>query len=173
MQEGKRGGRQSGMTDSVDLTENMKEHEGGLHVEGAEAKGNGKRGSENYEHKQIAPLAQAVRHTVKLPDGPSTAMAMEAAQMSGARWLATQLRILIPLLTPALSSAFLVAFIIALREFTIPFILYSSENLVLPVLVWQLFQNGEPARSAALGVLMIAVILPGILALRLFLGRDR
>jgi iron(III) transport system permease protein len=97
----------------------------------------------------------------------------EAAQMSGARWLATQLRILIPLLTPALSSAFLVAFIIALREFTIPFILYSSENLVLPVLVWQLFQNGEPARSAALGVLMIVVILPGILALRLFLVRDR
>ena len=95
----------------------------------------------------------------------------EAAQMSGARWLATQLRILIPLLTPALGSAFLVAFIIALREFTIPFILYSSENLVLPVLVWQLFQNGEPARSAALGVLMIAVVLPGILALRLFLVR--
>jgi len=95
----------------------------------------------------------------------------EAAQMSGARWLATQMRILIPLLTPALGSAFLVAFIIALREFTIPFILYSSENLVLPVLVWQLFQNGEPARSAALGVLMIAVVLPGILALRLFLVR--
>ena len=97
----------------------------------------------------------------------------EAAQMSGARWLATQLRILIPLLTPALSSAFLVAFIIALREFTIPFILYSSENLVLPVLVWQLFQNGEPARSAALGVLIIVVILPGILALRLLLMRER
>ena len=97
----------------------------------------------------------------------------EAAEMSGARWLATQLRILIPLLTPALGSAFLVAFIIALREFTIPFILYSSENLVLPVLVWQLFQNGEPARSAALGVLMIVVILPGILALRLFLVRGK
>ena len=94
----------------------------------------------------------------------------EAAEMSGARWLATQLRILVPLLAPALGSAFLVAFIIALREFTIPFILYSSENLVLPVLVWQLFQNGEPARSAALGVLMIAVILPGVYALRLFLG---
>ncbi len=95
----------------------------------------------------------------------------EAAEMSGARWLATQMRILLPLLAPALGSAFLVAFIIALREFTIPFILYSSENLVLPVLVWQLFQNGEPARSAALGVMIIAVILPGIFALRLFLTR--
>jgi hypothetical protein len=38
-------------------------------------------------------------------------------------------------------------------------------------MVWQLFQNGEPARSAALGVLMIGVILPGILALRMFLVR--
>ena len=97
----------------------------------------------------------------------------EAADMSGARWLATQLRILIPLLAPTLGSAFLVAFIIALREFTIPFILYSSENLVLPVLIWQLFQNGEPARSAALGVLMIAAILPGIFALRLLLTRRK
>jgi iron(III) transport system permease protein len=95
----------------------------------------------------------------------------EASEVSGARWLATQMRILIPLLTPALGSAFLVAFIIALREFTIPFILYSSENVVLPVMVWQLFQNGEPARSAALGVVMIGVILPGILALRMFLVR--
>ena len=95
----------------------------------------------------------------------------EAAEMSGARWLATQWRILMPLLAPALGSAFLVAFIVALREFTIPFILYSSENVVLPVMVWQLFQNGEPARSAALGVMMIAVILPAIFALRLFLTR--
>jgi iron(III) transport system permease protein len=91
----------------------------------------------------------------------------EAASMSGARWLATQIRVLIPLLLPTLSSAFLVIFIIGLREFTIPFVLNSPDNLVLPVLVWQLFQSGQPAPSAALGTIMILIALPMILMARM------
>ncbi len=90
----------------------------------------------------------------------------EAGEMSGARWLAVQTRILLPLIAPALGSAFLIVFIIGMREFTIPFVLASQDNLVLPVLVWQLFQNGQPAPSAALGTLMILMVLPLI-----FLGR--
>ena len=96
----------------------------------------------------------------------------EAAEMSGARWLATQTRILLPLIAPALASAFLIVFIIGLREFTIPFVLASQDNLVLPVLVWQLFQNGQPAPSAALGTLMIAMVLPMIFLMRRLLRRD-
>ncbi len=90
----------------------------------------------------------------------------EAAAMAGARWLATQVRVLIPLLIPTLSSAFLVIFIIGLREFTIPFVLSSPDNLVLPVLVWQLFQSGQPAPSAALGVIMILIAAPIIIFAR-------
>lgn len=90
----------------------------------------------------------------------------EAAEMSGARWLATQTRVLLPLLAPALSSAFLVIFIVGLREFTIPFVLGSPDNLVLPVLVWQLFQSGQPAPSAALGTLMILIAAPIIMLSR-------
>ena len=90
----------------------------------------------------------------------------EAAEMSGARWLTTQVRILLPLLRPALVSGFALVFIVGLREFTIPLLLYSPDNLVLSVLVWQLFQNGQPAPSAALGAMMIVLVFPLIFALR-------
>jgi iron(III) transport system permease protein len=94
----------------------------------------------------------------------------EAAEVSGARWLSTQLRIVLPLLSPALMASFLLLFIVGLREFTIPFVLHSQENVVLSVLIWQLFQNGQPAASAALGSMMIALVLPMIFVFRRFVA---
>jgi iron(III) transport system permease protein len=94
----------------------------------------------------------------------------EAAEVSGARWLSTQLRIVLPLLSPALMASFLLLFIVGLREFTIPFVLHSQENVVLSVLIWQLFQNGQPAASAALGSMMIAMVLPMIFVFRRFVA---
>ena len=70
------------------------------------------------------------------------------------------------LLMPALGAAFLLVFILGLREFTIPFVLQSQENLMLPVLVWTLFQSGQPGPSAALGALMIALAVPTLFLLR-------
>jgi iron(III) transport system permease protein len=90
----------------------------------------------------------------------------EAAETSGATWLMTQVRIVVPLLSPALLASFLLIFIVGLREFTIPFVLASQDNLVLSVLIWQLFQNGKPDSSAALGALMIVMVLPMIVLAR-------
>jgi iron(III) transport system permease protein len=93
----------------------------------------------------------------------------EASSAAGARWLTTQTRILLPLILPGLVSAFLLLFIIGMREFTIPFVLYSQENVVMSVLIWQFFQGGEPARSAALATLMIAMVLPLLMFARRYL----
>jgi iron(III) transport system permease protein len=93
----------------------------------------------------------------------------EASQASGARWFTTQTRIVLPLILPGLMSVFILLFIIGMREFTIPFILYSQENVVLSVLIWQFFQGGDPARSAALAVFMIALVLPLIVFARRYL----
>ncbi len=90
----------------------------------------------------------------------------EASEMSGATWLVTQTRIVLPLLSPALLASFLLIFIVGLREFTIPFVLASQDNLVLSVLIWQLFQNGQPGPSAALGSLIIVMVLPMIMLAR-------
>ena len=94
----------------------------------------------------------------------------EASSVSGARWLTTQARVLLPLVLPALTSGFILLFIIGVREFTIPLVLYSQENVVLSVLLWQLFQNGQPAPSAALGTIIIAVVLPVIFVTRRILS---
>jgi ABC-type Fe3+ transport system permease subunit len=56
-----------------------------------------------------------------------------------------------------------------MREFTIPFVLYSQENVVMSVLIWQFFQGGEPARSAALATLMIVMVLPLVVFARRYL----
>ncbi len=61
------------------------------------------------------------------------------------------MRIVALLLLPALMSGFLLVFIVGTREFTIPLVLHSPENIVLPVLLWQLFQNGQPMPSAGAG----------------------
>jgi iron(III) transport system permease protein len=94
----------------------------------------------------------------------------EASEAAGARWLTTQLRILLPLILPGLVSAFLLLFIIGMQEFTIPFVLYSQDNVVMSVLIWQFFQGGEPGRSAALAVVMIVLVLPLVVFARRYLA---
>jgi iron(III) transport system permease protein len=95
----------------------------------------------------------------------------DAAVVCGAQWLATQRRILIPLVMPALAAGFILLFIVGVREFTIPLVLYSPDNVVLSVLLWQLFQSGQPALSAALASIIIAVVLPMIFMARRLLAR--
>jgi iron(III) transport system permease protein len=95
----------------------------------------------------------------------------EASAASGARWIATQRRVLLPLLLPALSAGFILLFIVGVREFTLPLVLYSQENVVLSVLLWQLFQSGQPAPSAALASIIVAVVLPVIFIARRTLAR--
>ena len=97
----------------------------------------------------------------------------EASATSGARWLATQRRVLLPLLLPALASGFILLFIVGVREFTIPLVLYSPDNVVLSVLLWQMFSSGQPALSSALASIIIVVVIPVIfLARRTFVRRS-
>jgi iron(III) transport system permease protein len=93
----------------------------------------------------------------------------EASAASGAKWLSTQLRVVVPLLLPALMSGFILIFIVSMREFTIPLVLYSPENVVLPVLLWQLFQAGHPAPSAALATFIMLMVVPMIFLARRYL----
>jgi iron(III) transport system permease protein len=95
----------------------------------------------------------------------------EASAASGARWLATMRRVLVPLMLPALAAGFILLFIVGVREFTIPLVLYSPDNVVLSVLLWQLFQSGQPAASAALASIIIAVVLPVVFLARRTLVR--
>ncbi|MDQ2736676.1 MAG: iron ABC transporter permease [Pseudomonadota bacterium] len=94
----------------------------------------------------------------------------EASAASGATWNTTQLRIVLPLLLPAMASGFILLFIVGIREFTIPLVLYTQDNVVLSVLLWHLFSGGRTMEAAALATLIIAFVIPVLLVARRLLA---
>lgn len=96
----------------------------------------------------------------------------EAADVAGARWIGTILRIVLPLLSPALLANFVLLFIVGFREFTLPVILQSQDNMVLSVIMWTLFVSNKTADAAAVGTLIVICVVPVIVfGRRLLLGR--
>jgi iron(III) transport system permease protein len=90
----------------------------------------------------------------------------EASSASGARWLATQWRILLPLMLPSIASGFILLFITGVREFTMGLILYSQDNVVLSVLLWRLYESGQAGPSAALATIIIVLVIPVVFVAR-------
>jgi iron(III) transport system permease protein len=81
----------------------------------------------------------------------------EAARVSGASWTRTMRRVTLPLVQPSLLAAWLVLFIMAMQEVSSSILLYTSRTIVLPVAVFDLWQNGNSSDVAALGFLQLAV----------------
>jgi iron(III) transport system permease protein len=81
----------------------------------------------------------------------------EAARVSGATWTRTMRRVTLPLVQPSLLAAWLVLFIMAMQEVSSSILLYTSRSIVLPVAVFDLWQNGNSSDVAALGFLQLAV----------------
>jgi iron(III) transport system permease protein len=97
----------------------------------------------------------------------------EASSVAGGQWLATIRNIVLPLLMPSLVAAFVLLFIVGFREFTIPMILQSSDNGVLSVMMWQAFQAGKTMQAAAVGTIIVVLVIPVIFVMRRFvLARD-
>jgi len=97
----------------------------------------------------------------------------EASYASGGSWLTTIRRVVLPLMGPSLMASFILLFIVGFREFTVPLILQSEENMVLSVILWRLFENGEAAKSAAVATLIMALVIPVIFFMRkIFLPKE-
>jgi iron(III) transport system permease protein len=82
----------------------------------------------------------------------------EAAALSGASWLSTFRRITIPLLLPSLVSGWIWIAIHAMRELSVALMLSSPDSRILPVLIWDFWQNGEIDLAAASGVLLTLLV---------------
>ncbi len=87
----------------------------------------------------------------------------EAAQMCGARPLRTFRSIVLPLLRPAFVNGWLWVASHHMRNFTVPLMLASTQNVVIASLLWQLWSRGNGGSSisiaAALAVLMVIALL--------------
>jgi len=82
----------------------------------------------------------------------------ESSRMAGAGWWTTMRRIVLPLAGPALAAAWLSIVTLALHELSVSLLLYSPGEEVLPVLLWELWEDGRLPQIAALGVVLLAVI---------------
>lgn len=84
----------------------------------------------------------------------------DASSTSGGRWGTTVWRIYLPLLRPALMASALWAVMLAFREVSGIILLYTNDNQVLAVTVYNLWSNGNSyPLVAALGVMLTVVLL--------------
>lgn len=82
----------------------------------------------------------------------------EAARMSGAGWIASMLRIIAPLALPALIAVWIWIFAHSLRELGAALILQGADNKTVPALLFAYWTQGQPTKTAAVGVWMVVVL---------------
>ena len=85
----------------------------------------------------------------------------EAGRVSGASATRVILRVTVPLLKPALFFSWLWVLLLTFREVTMALMLNSPTNIVLPVLIWNRWNEGRLPEAAAATMLLtlVAVVL--------------
>jgi iron(III) transport system permease protein len=83
----------------------------------------------------------------------------EAAGVSGAGWLRTMTRIVIPQLTLGLWSAWVIAFILAFGELGVSILIAPPGEATLPIRIYTIIANTPSSHVAALALLQTSVIL--------------
>ncbi|HWP60297.1 MAG TPA: iron ABC transporter permease [Candidatus Acidoferrales bacterium] len=95
----------------------------------------------------------------------------QAAYVCGATPTRTLFAITLPLLFPAFAAGLVWVAVHVLRGFSIPLMLSTRNTQVFAVLLWEYWDSGRVSMAAALGVLMIAVLVPLTLLMRRFIMR--
>ena len=95
----------------------------------------------------------------------------QAAYVCGATPTRTLLAITLPLLFPAFAAGWVWVAVHVLRGFSIPLMLSSKNNEVFAVSLWEFWDRGLISTASALGVLLIAVLIPLTLIMRRFILR--
>jgi iron(III) transport system permease protein len=92
----------------------------------------------------------------------------ESAQVSGASWWTTMRKIVLPLMMPAMFAGWIAIFMVTFRELTVSLLLVTPSSQVIPVTIWDLWENGSVTElSAFTVVLSVALIALGLLLRRL------
>lgn len=95
----------------------------------------------------------------------------EASLTSGGSWIQTFRRVLLPLLMPGLVAGWIYISVISLRELSTSILLYSHDTTVVSILAFDLWDTGQYNYVAALGIIMIIVLIAMVAIARLVGGR--
>ena len=82
----------------------------------------------------------------------------ESAAVSGASWLKTFRRVVLPLMMPGVIAGWTYILIVSFRELSSSILLYSPGREVVAVTMFQQYNNGEFTAAAALGIFMIVIL---------------
>jgi iron(III) transport system permease protein len=91
----------------------------------------------------------------------------EAAAVSGARWLRTMSRIVLPQIQLALVAAWVVVFVLAFGELGVSILVAPPGEATLPIRIYTIIANTPSSHVAALALLQTAVIFTPLAALGL------
>jgi iron(III) transport system permease protein len=86
----------------------------------------------------------------------------ESARIHGATWLGTLRRIVVPLLKPALTVGWILMFIEIIRSLSLSILLYSNDSLVMPVVIYELYETGAYPALSAFSVLQTLLVFAAI-----------
>ncbi len=94
----------------------------------------------------------------------------ESARVSGAGWITTFRRVVLPLLTPALTTAFLLAFLLSTRNLVLVIFFYTAKSRVLSTMLWEEWTGSYTQQALVIGLIMTAMSAV-VLAVVLLLGK--
>jgi iron(III) transport system permease protein len=95
----------------------------------------------------------------------------EAAAVSGAGWLRTMWRIVLPQIRLALAAAWVIAFVLVFGELGVSILVAPPGEATLPIRVYTIVANTPSSHVAALALLQIAVIFVPLTALGAVVSR--
>ncbi len=97
----------------------------------------------------------------------------DAARTSGAGWLRTMHRVVVPLAFPAIAAVWIWVLAHCMRELTSALLLKGVDNTTLPVLLFGYWSGGEPNKAAAVGVWLVLAMFVCVAGWQLVAARSR
>jgi iron(III) transport system permease protein len=82
----------------------------------------------------------------------------EASYVSGASWLSSMRRIVLPLITPSFLGGWIFIFLLSAKELSMSVLLVSPQTPVVPVAIFELWENAQVGELAAFGVIWTVIL---------------
>ncbi len=82
----------------------------------------------------------------------------DASEMCGGSWWFTFSRVLVPLIMPGLFVGWVYVLTLSFKVLSLPILLGSAGNEMVPVLIFDLYEGGQYTRLNALGVVVVAIV---------------
>lgn len=88
----------------------------------------------------------------------------ESSRVHGASWLQTLIKIVVPLMKPAMAAGWILLFIEIIRSLSLSILLYSDNSIVMPVVIYDLYETGAYPALSAFSVLQTLLVFAAIYA---------